>query len=155
MAKNPYEWIYERESQPLKAYVLDEVAKMLAKAVEAFPPPIESWEREDLRVRFEPLLTRPPERPSLAVVTEALRLYRWELDRDVLATDDYVRNEKWREAKLEPPDFELAVFLWQYWTEQTLAFKDYAGNKFRWAELMGLADRLDVQLVHRMSPLRA
>ncbi len=31
--KNPYEWLYAREAQPLKAYVLDAVAERLAAAV--------------------------------------------------------------------------------------------------------------------------
>jgi hypothetical protein len=151
---NPYEWLYEREAQPLKEFVLDEVAKVLAKAVEEFPPPIESWEREDLRVRFEPLLTTFAGRPPLSVVREALKLYRLELARDVEGIDEYMRNDRWLQAGLSEQERELAVFLWQFWTEQTLAFKDYAGSKFRWSELTGLADRMNERLVERWSPLR-
>jgi hypothetical protein len=154
VAKNPYEWIYERESQPLKEYVLDEIAKGLAKVVEEFPPVIDEWEREDLRARFEPLLARRTGRPPLDVVREAVGLYRLELERDIEAIDQYMREERWRAAGLSEDDRELVVFLWQYWTEQTLAFKDYADGKFKWAELSALADRLNERLVERLSPLR-
>jgi hypothetical protein len=154
MAKNPYEWIYERESQPLKEYVLDEVSKILAQAVEEFPPQIDEWEREDLRARFEPMLAALQGRPQLGVVRVALALFRLELDRDVVAIDDYMRNERWAAEGLTPLEREQAIFLWQFWTEQTLVFKNYAGNKFKWAELMGLADRLEKRLVEEQSPLR-
>lgn len=155
MAKNPYEWIYERQSQPLKEYVLDEVAKTLAQAVEEFPPIIEEWEREDLRLRFEPmLLALKGRRPELNVVRVALTLFRLELDRDVVAIDDYMRNERWAAEGLSLVDREQAVFLWQFWTEQVLVFKDYAADKFKWSELMGLADRLEKRLVEDQSPLR-
>jgi len=154
VAKNPYEWLYDVKAQPLKAHVLDEVAKKLAAAVEEFPPEIDSWEREDLRLRFEPLLASRHERPELNVVRVALKLFRWELDRDIVAIDDYMRNEHWQAEHLDPTDLELAVFLWQFWTEQTLVFKDYAQEKFRWAELMGLADRLEARLLEQPSTLR-
>lgn len=147
MAKNPYEWIYERQAQPLKEYVLDEVAKLLAQAVEEFPPRIEEWEREDVRRRFEPLLAEAAGRPEKPVVRVALKLFSWELERDVEAIDDYMRNERWQSEQLSPRDRELAIFLWQHWTEQTLSFKDYAGDKFRWAELRGLGDRLQTRLL--------
>ncbi len=147
MAKNPYEWIYERQAQPLKEYVLDEVTKLLAHAIEEFPPRIEEWEREDIRRRFEPLLAEARGRPERAVIRVALTLFRWELDRDVLAIDDYMRNERWQAEELSPRDRELAIFLWQHWTEQTLSFKDYAGDKFRWAELRSLGDRLETRLL--------
>jgi hypothetical protein len=55
---------------------------------------------------------------------------------------------------LTPLEREQAIFLWQFWTEQTLVFKNYAGNKFKWALLMGLADRLGKRLVEEQSPLR-
>jgi hypothetical protein len=150
--KNPYEWLYEREAQPLKSYVLDEVAKLLAAAVEAFPPTIEDWEREDLRQRFEPLLRRVQGRPDVRVVRCALQLFRWEIERDVERIDGYMRGEHWREHGLGPDELETAIFLWQFWLDQTLAFKEYAQEKFTRKELLGLADRLDTRLVEAPPP---
>jgi len=154
MAMNPYEWLYATESQPLKEYVLDEVAKHLAKAVEHFPPAIEEWENDELRLRFEAIVARGIRRPALDVVRVGLKLYRWELERDLEAIDRYVRGERGAELGLADEDVELALFLYRFWMDQTLAFKEYAGNKFRWSELLGLADRLDSRLVNQQSPLR-
>lgn len=154
MARTPWEWLYERQAQPLKTYVLDEIAALLARVVEEFPPDIEDWESLEGRARFEPLLKRHHERPEPAVVRVALRLYRWELERDVGAIDEYMRHERWQERGLNADQLELAIFLWRYWLEQTLSFKEYAGDKFRWSELTGLADRLERRLVEEESPLR-
>ncbi len=154
MPKNPYEWIYETESQPLKEYVLDVVAKQLAIAAEQFPPRVEEWERPDLQARFAPLLEKTFGRPRLGVLRVSLKLYRWELEREVEAIDQFMRNNGWEDESLDPTEVETAIFLWHYWVDQTLAFKEYAGNKFKHAELIGLADRIEVQLIHRASPLR-
>jgi hypothetical protein len=142
---HPYEWLYAREARPLKAYVLDEVAARLADAVERFPPAIEAWESDALRLRLEPLLR--PGRPRVAIVRLALKLYRWDIGRAFEETDRYMRGEHWREYVHEGSELELALFLWRYWMEQTMAFKEYAQDKFRRAELVGLADRLEARLV--------
>lgn len=154
MSKNPYEWLYETTSQPLKGYVLDEVARHLAAAVESFPPVIENWEREDLRARFEPLLARAGGRPKSAVVRTALRLFRWEMERDFEAIDRYMAGGHWQERGLGADELETAVFLWRYWTDETLAFKEYAQGKFRWSELVALADRLESRLLQTGDGLR-
>lgn len=147
--KNPYEWLYAREARPLKAYVLDEVAARLAAAVEQFPPAIDEWESDAVRLRFEPILTARAGRPAVAVVRLALKLYRWDLERAFDETDRYMRGEHWREHVEPGAELETALFLWRYWMDQTMAFKEYAQDKFRQAELLGLAERLQVRLVDR------
>lgn len=154
MAKNQYQWLYDTQTQPLKTYVLDEVAKLLAGAVEQWPPKLEQWEREDQRARFEPLLAQVREPPGQRVIAAALQLYRWELEREVELIDRYMRGEHWQEHRLGPMELETVLFLWQYWTDQTLAFKEYAQGKFRQSELLGLADRLESRLLHARSALR-
>lgn len=152
MPKNPYEWLYERESQPLKDYVLDEVTKRLAAAVEEYPPLIEEWEREDWRLRFAPLLAKASGPPDTRIVRCALKLFRWELQRDYDAIDGYMRGAHHSEYGLGPEELETAIFLWQYWLEETLSFKDYAQEKFLWRELIDLADRLQERLVDAAPP---
>lgn len=144
---NPWAWLYERESQPLKAYVLDRVAEHLAEAVERFPPPIEWWERADLQDRFDPVLEQVRGRPDDRVVRFALKLYRWELERDVERIDRYLAGGHESEFSLGALERETALFLWQYFVDQTLAFKEMAKGKFRQTELLGLADRLDSRLL--------
>ncbi len=144
MPRNPFEWLYEREKQPLKDYVLDEVAGRLAGAALDFPPSVEAWEDDRRRQRFEPLLARAHGRPSDAALRCAVKLYRWELERDLAAIDRYLGGSAPEELALD--ERETAIFLWQHWLEETLAFKEYAQEKFRWSELAGLADRLEARL---------
>ena len=147
MPPNPWEHLYEAQSQPLEAYVLDEVAKALAKAVDEFPPVVEDWERLDERDRWQPVLSQVKGRPAREVVRLALKLYRWDLERAYDTTDAYMSTEGYREHVEPGLMLETALFLWRHWMDQTLAFKDYAQDKFRWSELVGLADRLESRLL--------
>jgi len=144
--RNPYEPLYEATSVPLKAYVLDAIAERLADAVIHFPPTIDAWPRPELRERFEPLLTRV--RPPIAskVWRCALKLYAWELERDVERIDAYLSGGHHGEFGLGPDELETAIFLWQHWWNETLAFKEYAKGKFTWRELPPLAGKLASRL---------
>ena len=152
MPKNPYEWLYERQRQPLKEYVLDEVSKRLAQTAQEFPPAIEEWERDAQRQRFEPLLARARGRPREEVLRCALKLYRWELRRDHDAIDHYMRGGHHAALGLSSDELETAIFLWQNWYEQTLAFKEYVQEKFLWSELAALAERLEARLLGGAPP---
>ena len=147
LQRNPFEWLYERQAQPLKDYVLDEIATSLAAAAESFPPAIEEWEDDATRRRWDAVVSQPPGPLSRPVRRLALRLYRWELERDVEAIDRYLAQGHFGElGTFTPLEQDTAIFLWRYWVDQTLAFKEYARDKFRWAELLGLADRLEARL---------
>jgi len=144
---NRWERLYDTTSQPLKSYVLDAVAKELATAVEEVPPVLEEWEDLAERDRWAPVLAQVKGRPHRDVVRLALKLYRWDLARDYETTDTYMRAERYREFVEPGLMLETALFLWRFWMDQTLAFKDYAQGKFRFSELTGLADRLDSRLL--------
>lgn len=147
MKPNPYSWLYERQSHPLKEWVLDEVAKVFAAAVENFPPTLEEWERQDLKQRYEPLLEKvKPPLPS-GVIRLALKLFRWEIGREYETIDAYLSGGHHQEHQLNPQHFEVAQFLWQHWTDQMMAFMEVATGKFRRKELLGLAERLERRLL--------
>lgn len=145
---NPFEWLYERTPTPLVDYVLDEVAKALAIAATEFPPLIEEWEDPAARRRWDAVLSQPPGRLPRHVLRLALKMYRWELERDVEQIDRYLTREHFRElGTFTPLEEDTALFIWRYWVDQTLAFKEYARDKFTWKQLMGLADRLESSLL--------
>lgn len=148
LQRNPFEWLYERTPQPLSEYVLDEVAKALAEAARHFPPHIEEWEDAAARARWDAVLSLPQEALPAHVLRLATRLYRWELERDVELIDRYLSQNHFTElGTFTPLQQEQALFLWRYWVDQTLAFKEYARDKFTWRQLLGLADRLDRTLL--------
>ena len=147
LQRNPFEWLYERQAQPLKEYVLDEIARSLAEGAERFPPAIEEWESPAVRARWDAVVSQPPGPLPRHVRRLALRLYRWELERDVEAIDRYLAQGHFEElGTFTALEQDTALFLWRYWVDQTLAFKEYARDKFLWRELLGLADRLESQL---------
>lgn len=146
MARNPYEWLYERQSQPLEEFVLDEVTKVFARAVESFPPEIEYWEREDLRLRYEPVLAQRG-RPADRVVRLALKLLRWEILREVEEIDRYLAGGHDSEYDLGPLERETALFLWNHWVNELLSFLDIAQGKFSRRRLLGLVERLESRLL--------
>ena len=49
-------------------------------------------------------------------------------------------------GEFTPLEQDTALFLWRYWVDQTLAFKEYARDKFLWRELLGLSERLEAAL---------
>lgn len=162
MKRNPYEWLYEAQAQPLKSWVLDEVTKLFAEAVEKFPPEIEDWEREDLRERFEPVLHRVRAPLSTSVIRLALKLFRWEIEREYERMDSYLRGGHHSEFGLDALQLDTALFVWHYWVDQMLAFMEVATGKFRRHELSGIAERLEsrllagpVQLIERLPKAQA
>lgn len=162
MKRNPYEWLYETQARPLKSWVLDEVTKLFAEAVEKFPPVIEDWEREDLRERFEPVLQRVHAPLAEPVLRLALQLFRWEIEREYERMDRYLRGGHQSEFGLDNLQLDTAMFVWHYWVDQMLAFMEVATGKFRRHELLGIADRLEsrllpgpVQLIERLPKVQA
>lgn len=147
MKPNPYAWLYEKQSHPLKEWVLDEVAKVLIDAVENFPPQVEEWERPDLKERFAPLLEeiKPPlNRDALRL---ALKLFRWEIEREYELIDSYMRGHHHQEYRLDAQNLELALFLWHLFTDQMLAFMEVGTGKFLRKEMLGLVERLESRLL--------
>lgn len=145
---NPFEWLYERTPKPLSEYVLDEVAKTLTTAAVEFPPYIEEWEDEAARRRWDAVLSQPPGRLPRHVLRLALKMYRWELERDVEQIDNYLSQGHFAElGAFTPLEEDTALFIWRYWVDQTLAFKEYAQDKFTWKQLLGIANRLDLALL--------
>lgn len=147
LQRNPYEWLYERTSQPLAEYVLDEVAKSLVTVGREFPPHIDEWEDDAARMKWDAVLSQPAGPLPAHVLRLSLRLYRWELERDVERIDRYLAHGHFSElGSFTTLEQDTALFLWRYWVDQTLAFKEYARDKFTWRQLLGLADRLDSSL---------
>lgn len=145
---NPFEWLYERTPKPLAEYVLDEVAKNLNTAAVEFPPFIEEWEDPSARRRWDAVLSQVPGPLPTHVRRLALKMYRWELERDVEQIDRYLSQGLFTElGTFTPLEEDTALFIWRYWVDQTLAFKEYARDKFTWKQLLGLADRLESSLL--------
>ncbi len=90
MRDRRYDWLYERQKQPIKEYLLERFAEELAGELRAWPPPDLEWETEALRLRWQAGAARPP---GELVVRYALQLARLDLEREWDEIDRRLRGE--------------------------------------------------------------
>ena len=51
MRDRRWDFLYDRQRQPVKAYVLGRFAEELARELAAWPPPFVEWVSDELRAR--------------------------------------------------------------------------------------------------------
>jgi hypothetical protein len=118
-----WDFLYDRQRQPVKAYVLERFAEELAREVAAWPPPFLDWVSDELRARYA---AGAAERPRDDVVRLALELARLDLLREWEAQERHLRAEAHR---LQSPAEEAAAHLLTiFLTEKCLGLKEYAEN---------------------------
>ena len=117
----PSRWDYLLETKPVRIIdqLQEEVAKLLAKDLAKWPPPVEEIDL-DIGGAFAPIFLEAPKRPSPAVYDEAMRLAHWELAREFDAYDDYMRNKRYLERGLASADRLALLFLNRWLVEQML-----------------------------------
>jgi hypothetical protein len=117
----PSRWDYLLETKPVRIIdqLQEEVAKLLAKDLAKWPPPVEEIDL-DVGGTFAPIFLESPPRPSPAVYDEAMKLSHWELAREFDAYDDYMRNKRYLERGLAPTDRVPLLFLNRWLVEQML-----------------------------------
>jgi hypothetical protein len=135
-----WDFLYDRQKQPLKAYLLERFAEELARELQAWPPPFVEWVSEDLRRRWE---AGAAERPREDVVRFALELARLDLLREFEEVDRRLRAEAHR---LATPAEEAALHLMvRLVTEKCLGLKEHAHaariRRENLAEMLGLVER--------------
>lgn len=121
MRDRRYDWLYERQKQPVKAYALGRFAEELAQELRAWPPPFVEWVSEELRARYAAGAEAPPRDEVLRLALELARLDLRrefeEAERRLAAADDRLRGDDERAA------VHLLVRLL---TEKCLGLKEHA-----------------------------
>jgi hypothetical protein len=116
-----WDFLYERQRRPVKAYVLERFAGELAEELAAWPPPFLEWVSEELRTRWA---AGAAERPRDDVMRFALEIARLDLLRDYEEVERRLRDEAHR---LQTPAEEAALHLLvRLLTEKCLGLKEYA-----------------------------
>lgn len=142
-----WERILESKPIPVVDHLVAEVGKLLAKDLEQWPLPIEELDVK-LEPSFAPLLLPDARRPSPKVFTEALRLVRWELAREVAAYDDYMRNRRYLAAEVLETERPALLLISRYVVEQLLALGEATEqriNRKRMAEVTSHLERALLQ----------
>lgn len=122
MRDRRWDFLYDRQKQPVKAYVLERFAEELAGELAAWPPPFVDWVSEAQRARWA---RGAEEKPRDDVLRLALELARLDLVREhdayerLLERDGPVRLQ----TEAEAAAVHLLVF---FVTERCLALKEHA-----------------------------
>ena len=124
MRDTRYDWLYERQKQPIKQHLLERFAGQLADEVAAWPPPDLEWESEALQRRWQAGTER---RPGELVVRYALELARLDLRREWEEIDRRMRDEadRWWPTPGERSAGQLLV---KVLTERCLWLKEEASG---------------------------
>ncbi len=122
MRDRRYDWLYERQKQPVKQYILERFAVELAGELRAWPPPDLEWESAALRLRWQEGAAAPPRE---AVVRYALELARLDLRREFEAVERSLADDG---GGVLQSDAERAAvhLLVRLLTERCLSLKEYA-----------------------------
>ncbi len=137
MRNRRWDFLYDRQRQPVKAYVLERFAEELAAELGAWPPPFVEWVSDELRARYA---AGAAARPRDDVLRFALELSRLDLEREFEEVDRRLRAEAHR---LQSPAEEAALHLLvRLLTEKCLGLKEHAdAMRLSRADLAGcLAD---------------
>jgi hypothetical protein len=119
-----HDWLYERQKQPIKQYLLERFAGQLAEELAAWPPADLDWETEALRRRWEAGAAQPP---GERVVRYALELARLDLQRRWEEIDRRMGEEAaawWR----TPEERRAGQLLVKLLTERCLWLKEEASG---------------------------
>lgn len=137
-------WDHLLDTKPvaLMEHLLDQVGKLVSKDFARWPLPIESL---DLLTGagFEAALSAERPMPTLLAYREAFRLARWELEREVLAIDDYMRNRRYLEYGLAPDDRALIQALSRWLVEQLLALGEATEGRVKRAQMLSALERIE------------
>ena len=121
MRDRRWDFLYDRQRQPVKAYVLERFAEELAQELAAWPPPFLEWVSEELRVRYA---AGAAEKPRDDVVRLALELARLDLLREFEEIEARLAAPG---ARVRAPAEDAALHLLvRLLTEQCLGLKEYA-----------------------------
>ncbi|MHA7633124.1 hypothetical protein [Corallococcus sp. M7] len=146
----PSRWdhLFDLKPVTLVDHLLEEVARLLAKDLESWPPPVQDLDPATLG-EFAPLFQEATRRPAPAVYAEALRLAKWDLAREFDAFDDYVRNKRYLERDLAPEDRVPLLFLTRWLTEQMLGLGEATQGRIKRPMMRDCLDRVEARLGDR------
>lgn len=138
MRDRRYDWLYERQKQPVKQYILARFAGDLAEELRAWPPPDLAWESEALRQRWQAGAAAAPRE---AVVRCALELSRLDLRREFEAVEQGLAGGGDLQSDAERAAAHLLVRLL---TERCLSLKEHAeGARLTRDDLVGALDLVE------------
>ena len=122
MRDRRYDWLYERQKQPVRQFIVERFAEELAGELATWPPPELEWESEAERRRWEAGAAAPPRDQ---VLRYALEISRLDLRREFEAIEQRLAGEADRSWQT-PAERAAGHLLVRLVTERCLSLKEYA-----------------------------
>ncbi len=121
MRDRRWDFLYDRQRQPVKGYLLGRFAEELARELASWPPPFVEWVSDELRARWA---AGAAEKPRDDVVRFALEIARLDLLREF---EEIERRLGASAHRLQTPAEEAALHLLvRLVTEKCLGLKEHA-----------------------------
>ncbi len=142
MRDRRWDFLYERQRQPVKEWILARFAEELARELDAWPPPFVEWVSDELRARWA---AGAAERPRDDVVRFALELARLDLLREF---EEIERRLAAGSHRLQTPAEEAALHLLvRLVTEKCLGLEEHAERaRIRREDLAAMLDDAERRL---------
>jgi hypothetical protein len=137
-----WDFLYDRQRQPVKEYVLGRFAEELAAELAAWPPPFVEWVSEELRARWA---AGAAQRPRDDVLRFSLEIARLDLLRRFEDVERRLREDAHRvQSPAEDAALHLLVRLV---TEKCLGLKEHAERlRLSREDLAGALDEVERRL---------
>jgi hypothetical protein len=134
--------VLEQKPISLQEHLLDEASKLLLVELRQWPLPIQEVD-EQTGAGIAELLAPDAPRPSPAVLAVALKLTRWDLEREHDAYDDFMRNRRYQEAGITDRERPVLLLVSRWVLEQLSALSDATEGRIDRHALLRLVDRLE------------
>ncbi|HYG67004.1 MAG TPA: hypothetical protein VD838_05070 [Anaeromyxobacteraceae bacterium] len=143
MRDRRFDFLYEREKQPVKRYIQERFAESLADELAAWPPRFVEWVSDELRRRWAAGLEA---RPTDEAIRFSLELARLDLRREFEACERLLEREGDRHFRT-PEEHAAGHLLVRFLTEKLLGLKEYAeGARLRRDDLVEILDLVERRL---------
>ncbi len=142
MQPSKWDLILDQKPIPLLTHLLEEVAKIFSKDLAQWPPHVENFDPQTGR-KLADLLAEAPLPPDSRIYREAFVLTRFDLGRELEASDDYLRNQRWMQTGLGAKDRGMMLFLSRFMAEQLLGLAEATEGRVTRPHLLDVLDRTE------------
>lgn len=142
MQPSKWDLVLEQKPIPLLTHLLEEVAKIFAADLGTWPPHVEDFDPQT-GGKLADLLAEAPLPPSPQLYREAFVLTRFDLSRELEASADYLRNQRWLKTGLGAKDKGMLLFLSRFMAEQLLGLAEATEGRVTRPHLLDVLDRTE------------
>lgn len=151
MQPSKWDLVLEQKPVPLVTHLLEQVSRLFAKDLAAWPPRVEELDPAT-GAHLAELLREAPARPDPRLFREAFALTRLDLGRELEAYDDHLRNLRWMQTGLVAKDRPMLLFLSRFMAEQLLGLAEATEGRVKRPQLLDVLARTERLFFEGLTP---